>query len=70
LDPVKNGVVSQGAYDRPLDDVKRRIALDILAEVRRKGDLRRKATGSRRAGGRIYSKIELNDATVKTCEIG
>jgi hypothetical protein len=35
LDPVKNGVVSQGAYDRPLDDVKRRVALDILAEVRR-----------------------------------
>jgi Histidine kinase-, DNA gyrase B-, and HSP90-like ATPase len=32
---VKNGVVSQGAYDRPLDDVKRRVALDILAEVRR-----------------------------------
>jgi hypothetical protein len=26
LDPVKNGVVSQGAYDRPLDDVKRRVA--------------------------------------------
>jgi signal transduction histidine kinase len=35
LDPVKNGVVSQRAYDRPLDDVKRRVALDILAEVRR-----------------------------------
>jgi hypothetical protein len=32
---VKNGVVSQRAYDRPLDDVKRRVALDILAEVRR-----------------------------------
>jgi hypothetical protein len=35
LDPVKNGVVSQRAYDRRLDDVKRRVALDILAEVRR-----------------------------------
>ena len=32
---MKNGVVSQRAYDRPLDDVKRRVALDILAEVRR-----------------------------------
>jgi len=36
LDPVKNRDVSQGAYDRSLDDVKRRVALDILAEVRRK----------------------------------
>jgi hypothetical protein len=35
LDPVKNGVVSQRAYDRPLDDVKRRVAPGYLAEVRR-----------------------------------
>jgi hypothetical protein len=33
---MKNRDVSQGAYDRSLDDVKRRVALDILAEVRRK----------------------------------
>jgi hypothetical protein len=33
---VKNRDVSQGAYDRSLDDVKWRVALDILAEVRRK----------------------------------
>ena len=32
---MKNGVVSQRAYDRPLDDVKRRVALDIFDEVRR-----------------------------------
>jgi hypothetical protein len=33
LDPVRNGDISQRAYDRPLNDVKRRVALDILAEV-------------------------------------
>ena len=32
---MKNGVVSQRAYDRPLDDVKRRVAPGYLAEVRR-----------------------------------